>query len=95
MRAKIRRFHQLTAANRAVHVDLQEWREETFRMSRELLWPVLEPNLLSHFIAEKALGKSCFVYFAVRRELIVFCREFIMFCRELIMFCREFIFILP
>ena len=69
MRAKIRRFHQQTAANRTVHVDLREWREETFRitfrMSRELLRPVLEPNLLSHFIAEKALGKSCFVYFAV------------------------------
>ena len=32
-------------------------------------WPnrarTLEPSLLSHFIAEKALGKSCFVYFAV------------------------------
>ena len=65
MRAKIRRIHQQTAANRTVHVDLQEWREETFDMSRELLRPVLEPNLLSHFIAEKALRKSCFVYFAV------------------------------
>ena len=63
--SKIRRFHQQTAANRTVHVDLQEWREETFDMSRELLRPVLEPNLLSHFIAEKALRKSCFVYFAV------------------------------
>ena len=65
MRAKVRRFHQQTAANRTVHVDLQEWREDTFGMSRELLRPVLEPNLLSHFIAEKALRKSCFVYFAV------------------------------
>ena len=64
MGAKIRQFHQQTAAKRTVHVDLQ-WREETFGMSRELLRPVIEPNLLSHFIAAKALGKSCFVYFAV------------------------------
>ena len=107
MRAKVRRFHQQTAANRTVHVDLQEWREETFGMSRELLRPVLEPNLLSHFIAENALGKSCFVYFAVSLlcfavswlyfavSLLCFAVSWFYFAVRLCVFCREFIFILP
>ena len=93
MRAKIRRFHQQTAANRTVHVDLQEWREETFDMSRELLRPGLEPKSSFSFHCRKGPVKKLFCLFC--RELIVFCREFIMFCRELILFCRELMCILP
>ena len=94
MRAKIRRFHQQTAANRTKHVDLQEWREETFDMSLELLRPVLEPNLLSHFIAEKALCLFCREFIMFYRELIVFCRDVSFDCK-FILFSRELKFVLP